>query len=169
MHDILLVEAPFQAGIEADEDRQDQENQGRRHTGNGEIACTDDEADGRNSPEAGSRRQAPDAAGLLIGQDRTGTDETDTGYDLGRNPFGVGIVVAEGEIVIHGDVDGYNHAQAGTDADQGMRPKAGRLALGLPFITDESAQDKGYNQADDAGFLRNHNTLNFFQNIYYIR
>ena len=50
-----------------------------------------------------------------------------------------------------------------------MRPKAGRLALGLPFITDESAQDKGYNQADDAVFRRNHNKLNFFQNIFYIR
>ena len=50
VHGIALAEAPFQAGIEADEDGQDQENQRRRHTGYDEIAGTDDEADGRYGP-----------------------------------------------------------------------------------------------------------------------
>ena len=132
------METPFQAGIEANEDRQDQEDQGRRHTGDDEIACTDDEPDSRHSPETGSCRQPADAAIFLVGQDRTGTDEADTGYNLSCNPFRVRIVIAKGKIVIHGNIDGDNHTQAGTDANQGMRPKTSGLALGLPFITDKA-------------------------------
>jgi hypothetical protein len=134
LFDVPALSAMEQALLERPDRHEGYEHQHRSEDPDSEKPKADDHAHGRDDPDGGCGREAPDVG--AVPEDGAGAEEADPGDDLRGDARRVCAACEE-------RLEAHRSEQARANAHQGHGADAGRVAVVLALSPDRDGEDQG--------------------------